>query len=281
MSKVWFLTGCSTGFGHALCQKLLDRGDRVVATARRLSDLDDLHAKDADNLLRIELDVTRGAQIDAAAAKTIRKFGYVDVLVNNAGYGYFAMQEDGDVDEIRRMFETNVVGLIRTTQAFLPQMRERRNGTIVNLSSIAGRVTFPRAGFYNATKWAVEAVSEALYLETATFGLRVIVIEPGAYATDFASRSAVRDPGLANPDSPYADLAQKWTDAAAKMMPDRQDPNDVVDGIIKAVDDTPPFARLPFGKDATSLIRERESTSDEEFVRIMSTRYGNPQVRFR
>lgn len=273
MSKVWFITGCSTGFGKGLCQKLLDRGDRMVATARRLSDLDDLHADNPDQLLRAELDVTRGAQIESAAVAAFEKFGHIDVLVNNAGYGYFAIHEDGDVDEIRRMFETNVVGLIRTTQAFLPQMRERNSGVIVNLSSVAGRVTFPRAGFYNASKWAVEALSEALHLETAPFGLRVIVIEPGAYATDFASRSAVRDAGLANANSPYASLAQTWTNAAAQMMPDRQNPDEVVNGIIEAVDGNEQFLRLPFGKDATALISERESTSDQDFVRKMANRY--------
>ncbi len=274
MAKVWFLTGCSTGFGRILAQKLLDRGDKVVATARRLGDLASISDAGEDQLLTAQLDVTRGAEIRSAVAAARKRFGHIDVLVNNAGYGYFALQEDGDVDEIRRMIETNIVGLTRMTQAVLPEMRERRSGVIVNLSSVAGRVTFPRAGFYNATKWAVEALSEALYLETATFGLRVVVIEPGAYATDFASRSAVRDTGLADPDSPYAHLADSWTKTAGQMMPDRQDPVEVVDGIIEAVDGDDSFVRLPFGKDATALVSARESGSDAAFVRSMAARYG-------
>ncbi len=273
MPMSWFITGCSTGFGKLLAQKLLDQGYNVVATARNVDQLADLKAPDEQKMIRAPLDVTRGAQITEAAQTAFERFGHIDVLVNNAGYGYFSTFEDGDVDEIRRMFETNVTGLIRATQAFLPSMRERRSGTIVNLSSIAGRVAFCRAAFYNASKFAVEALSEALHHETRTFGIRVIVIEPGAYDTDFAPRSAVRSPMLADPEAPYAHLADKWSDASARMMPEKQDPMEVVDGIIEAVLADKPFMRIPFGRDAEALVTERESMSDADFIRAMSQRY--------
>lgn len=220
------------------------------------------------------MDVTRGGQVTAAVRAATDQFGHIDVLVNNAGYGYFATQEQGDVEEIRRMFETNVFGLIRVTQAVLPAMRERRSGVVVNLSSVAGRVAFPRSSFYSATKWAVESLSESLFHEVHSFGVRVLVIEPGSYATDFVPRSSVRDAGLTDPASPYAALAQTWSEVAARLMPGRQDPAEVVDGIIAAVTaDGPPFARIPFGRDARPLITERETSGDAKFVRDMAARY--------
>jgi short-subunit dehydrogenase len=171
------------------------------------------------------------------------------------------------------MFETNVFGLIRVTQAVLPSMRERRRGTIINISSIAGRVPFPRSGFYSATKWAVEAISESLYYEVRPFGLQVIVIEPGAFATDFGPRSAVRSPSLSDPNSPYAESAQKWTAAAAVMMPRRQDPAEVVEAVIAAARRDEPFQRVPVGPDAVTLVHERFQTSEADFIGTMTNRY--------
>ncbi|NOT02871.1 MAG: SDR family oxidoreductase [Phycisphaerales bacterium] len=273
-SKVWFITGCSTGFGRLLAQRLLDGGHRVAATARNVEQLAGLKSAAPDRLLTAPLDVTRGAQIAAAVRSAVDRFGGIDVLVNNAGYGYFATHEQGDIDEIRRMFETNVFGLIRVTQAVLPRMRERRRGTIVNLSSVAGRVAFPRSSFYSATKFAVESMSESLSHEVRPFNIRVIVIEPGSYATDFGPRSAVRDAGLTDPASPYAASAKTWSDVAARLLPDRQDPAEVVDGIVAAVTaPRPPFVRIPFGRDARPLIAERESAGDAEFIENMSRRY--------
>ena len=271
MSKVWFITGCSTGFGKLLARELLEQGHRVAATARDTSALEDLHDPTGDMLLTASLDVTRGGRIESAVSAAIAKFGHIDVLVNNAGYGYFATQEEGDVDEFRRVLETNVVGLWRITRQVLPQMRERGSGVIVNLSSVAGRVTFPRAGFYNASKWAVEALSEALHYEVESFGIRVVVIEPGAYATDFATRSAVRSEKLGAPDSPYADASERWTDALGALMPTRQDPMEVVEGIIAAASDGESFVRIPYGEDAVMMIGEREEQPVES-VRKMSRR---------
>lgn len=275
MGKVWLITGCSSGFGRLLAQAALRAGERVAATARRIETLEDLGGESADNLLRLSLDVTRGEQIRLSAARTVERFGRLDVLVNNAGYGYFATQEEGDIDDIRRMFETNVFGLIRMTQAVLPAMRQQKSGVIVNISSIAGRVAFPRSGFYNATKFAVEALSESLYYEVGPFGIRVIVIEPGAYETDFGPRSAVRSAALSDPDSPYAELIGRWADAVARIFPaERQNPAEVVEGILRAVAGDARFVRLPFGVDAVPFVTRRETVRDAEFVRWMREEYG-------
>jgi NAD(P)-dependent dehydrogenase (short-subunit alcohol dehydrogenase family) len=274
MSKVWLITGCSTGFGRLLAEKVAGAGDRVVATARRVETLDGLAAA-GDRVLRLAVDVTRGETVRRAAAAAHDHFGRIDVLVNNAGYGYFSTQEDGDIDDIRHVFETNVFGLIRMTQAALPVMRKQGGGVIVNLSSVAGRVTFPRSGFYNATKWAVEALSESLHYEVAPFGIRVIVVEPGAYDTDFGPRSAVRSDALSDPNSPYADLVKRWTDAAGRIFPpERQPPIEVVNGIIDAVRRDEPFMRLPFGTDARMLIEKRDAVPDAEFIEFMRREYG-------
>ncbi len=273
LSKVWFITGCSTGFGRLVAQELLDQGHRVIATARRVDALADLKAPDPEQLLTLPLDVTIGHQIREATERSVERFGAIDVLINNAGYGYFSTQEEGDVDEIRRMFETNVLGLARVTQAILPHMRERRSGVIMNLSSVAGRVAFPRSGFYSATKWAVEAMSESLHLETRSFGIRVVLIEPGAFETDFAKRSAVRSANLESEGQPYHPVAKHWTDVALSMMPERQDPAEVVDGMIAAGLDGPPFQRIAFGADARKLIGDRCADSDAEFFQNFAAQY--------
>ena len=274
MSRVWLISGCSTGFGRLLAEKLLAQGECVAATARQVSAIEDLGPPDHKRLLRAPLDVTRSSQIRHAVALALAKFGRIDVLVNNAGYGYFSLQEDGDLDEIRRLFETNVFGLIRLTQAVLPGMRERRSGVVVNLSSVAGRVAFPRSGFYNASKFAVEALSEALYYEAAPFGIRMVIIEPGSYATDFVPRSAVREEKMNDPASPYAELNQDWNRKMSQVLVKGQDPTEVVEGIIAAVGRDQPFQRLPFGKDAQMLIELRERGADAEFIAAMHERFG-------
>ena len=274
MSRVWLISGCSTGFGRMLTEKLLAQGECVAATARNNADLENLSPPDEDHLLRAKLDVMRGQQIRDAVSATLDKFGRIDVLVNNAGYGYFSLAEYGDIDEIRRMFETNVFGLFRLTQAVLPSMRERRSGVIVNLSSIAGRVAFPRSGFYAATKWAVEALSESLYYEVSPFGLRIVLVEPGSFATDFVPRSAVREETMNDPASPYAELNQAWNREMAKVLVKGQDPAEVVDGIVAAVDREEPFQRLPLGKDARMLVEMREGRPADEFIAAMRERFG-------
>src|ERR1019366_9305323 len=185
---VWFITGCSTGFGRELAKALLAGGYRVVVTARKPSEVRDLAA--LGESLVLKLDVTQQGQINAAIKAAAKQFGRIDVLVNNAGIGYFAAVEESEESEIRRMFEINVFGLSRMIQTVLPGMRKRRQGFIVNFSSIGGLRSFPSVGYYNATKFAVEGLSEALWQEVESLGIKVMLVEPSGFRTDWAGRSA-------------------------------------------------------------------------------------------
>ena len=188
--KVWFITGCSTGFGRELAKNLLENGYRVAVTARDVAKVEDLISIAPENALAIKLDVTDKRQISDGVAKAEEHFGRIDVLVNNAGFGYFGAIEESDDAEVRSMFEANFWGLADTTRAVLPKMRERRSGTIVNISSIGGFVSFPGVGYYNATKYAVNGFSEALKKEVEPLGIKVILVQPSGFRTDWAGRSA-------------------------------------------------------------------------------------------
>ena len=189
---VWFITGCSTGFGRELALAVLARGWRCVATARNVASLENLAApgSDADSrLLRISLDVTNAGEIQSAVEAAHRRFGVVDVLVNNAGYGYQSSVEEGEENEIRAQFEANVFGVFAVTRAVLPGMRARRKGHVINITSVGGLMGFAGAGYYVATKHAVEGWSDSLALETEPLGIRVTCVEPGSFRTDWAGRS--------------------------------------------------------------------------------------------
>ncbi|MFD2175050.1 oxidoreductase [Rhodobacter lacus] len=188
---VWFITGCSTGFGREIAKLVLAKGWTAVMTARRTETLADLVEGHEDHALALSLDVTDAAQIAAAVAQAEARFGRIDVLVNNAGYGYFSAIEEGEDAEIRRQFETNVFGLNALTQKVLPGMRARRKGHVINVSSIGGLISYPALGYYCATKFAVEALSEALAQEVAPLGIKVTIIEPGGFRTDWAGRSVI------------------------------------------------------------------------------------------
>jgi NAD(P)-dependent dehydrogenase (short-subunit alcohol dehydrogenase family) len=185
---VWFITGCSTGFGLELAKQAIEHGYRTVMTARDPSKLGGYGA--TKNVLVLKLDVTQQDQVAAAIKTAEARFGGIDVLVNNAGIGYFAAIEEGEEAEVRKMFEVNVFGLTRMIQAVLPGMRKRHSGCIVNFSSIGGIKAFPALGHYNATKFAVEGLSEALWQEVEPLGIRVMVVEPSGFRTDWAGRSA-------------------------------------------------------------------------------------------
>jgi NAD(P)-dependent dehydrogenase (short-subunit alcohol dehydrogenase family) len=192
-NPVWFITGCSTGFGRELAKLTLDRGWPTVVTARdkaRVADLADGRA----NVLALDLDVTDSGQVHAAAKAAEERFGRIDVLVNNAGYGYQAAIEEGEEDEIRAMFDANVFGLFAMTRAVLPGMRARRSGHIINITSMAGFMGLPGSGYYAATKHAVEGFSDSLRLEVAPLGIKVIGVEPGPFRTDWAGRSLRQTP---------------------------------------------------------------------------------------
>jgi NAD(P)-dependent dehydrogenase (short-subunit alcohol dehydrogenase family) len=200
---VWFITGCSTGFGRELAKLTLDRGWPTVVTARDRSRVADL-VEGRDNGLAVDLDVVDGGQIEAAVKAAEQKFGRIDVLVNNAGYGYQAAIEEGEEDEIRAMFDANVFGLFAMTRAVLPGMRTRRRGHILNITSLAGFVGLPGSGYYAATKHAVEGFSDSLAAEGAPLGIKVTCIAPGPFRTDWAGRSLKQTP---NAIADYAETA--------------------------------------------------------------------------
>lgn len=206
MKKVWFISGCSTGFGRALSLELLAQGYQVVVTARKVADIKDILAIDTTNTLGLALDVTVPEQVTAAVQAAIAHFGRIDVLVNNAGIGYFGAVEESEEAEVRRMFEINVFGLARLTQEVLPFMRKQRSGHILNVASIGGLRSFPGVGFYNATKYAVDGLSEALFKEVSPLGIKVTVICPSGFRTDWAGRSA-KNTAISIDD--YATTAQK------------------------------------------------------------------------
>lgn len=184
----WFVTGASRGFGREVALEALRTGDTVVATARSTRALTDLVELGGDRVLALELDVTKPEQVTAATQAALERFGRIDVLFNNAGIGYFAAVEESDEVEVRRMVEINLFGLASVTTALLPSMRQQRAGTVMNVSSVGGLRSFPAVGWYNATKFAVEGLSEALDLEASPLGIRVVLVEPSGFATDWAGQ---------------------------------------------------------------------------------------------
>jgi NADP-dependent 3-hydroxy acid dehydrogenase YdfG len=246
--SVWFITGCSTGFGRELAQHVLARGGRAVVTARDAARVQDLVEAAPDRALALSLDVTDGAQIASAVTAATEKFGAIDVLVNNAGYGYMAALEEGEDDEVRAMFEANVFGLVAMTQAVLPGMRARKRGHVVNISSMGGLVGFPGVGFYNATKFAVEGLSEALGQEVAPLGIRVMLVEPSGFRTDWAGRSAGESKAQI---ADYAGTAGKGrTGIRAASGHQAGDPVRAIAAVIKAVEGPNPPHHLLLGNAA-------------------------------
>lgn len=205
-NPVWFITGCSTGLGRALAELIVQRGWRVVVTARDINHIKDIESATPDRVLALPLDVTNAAEIDAAVAAAREKFGQIDVLVNNAGYGYQSTIEEGEETEIRAQFDTNVFGLFAMTRAVLPLMRERRTGNIINITSVAGLIGYPGSGYYAASKHAVEGWSDALRAEVLPLGIGVTCIEPGPFRTDWAGRSLRQ---TTNRIADYAETAGK------------------------------------------------------------------------
>lgn len=190
MKKNWLITGCSTGFGRALALEALAQGHQVAVASRNTKDVLDIIEKYPDLALAVALDVTNKQQITDAVKLTIEKFGKIDVLVNNAGVGYFGAVEESEDDAVRNMFDINVFGLGNMIQEVLPFMRKQKSGHILNVASIGGLRSFPGVGYYNATKYAVDGLSEALYKEVAPLGIKVTIIAPSGFRTDWAGRSA-------------------------------------------------------------------------------------------
>jgi len=243
---VWFITGCSTGFGRELANQTLARGFRVVVTARKPEEVEALAA--TGEALVLKLDVTKQSEINAAIKAAEKKFGGIDVLVNNAGIGYFAAIEEGEDKEVRRMFEINVFGMSRMIQGVLPGMRARRKGFIINVSSLAGLRSAPALGFYNATKFAVEGLSGALFQEVEPLGIKVMVVEPSGFRTDWAGRSANESKKQI---ADYAKTAGEWRrEIRADSGKQPGDPVRAVKALIAAVESAQPPRHLLLGNDA-------------------------------
>lgn len=250
---VWLVTGCSRGFGRALAQEIVAAGYRLVATARNSADLDDLVPGNEDRVLALALDVTAPDQIQAAVAAARERFGQVDVLVNNAGYGYLGAIEEGEDADVRALFEADLFGPINLIKAVLPDMRARRRGAIVNISSIGGFVTFPGVGYYHMAKFGVEAMSETLAKEVAPLGITVTVVAPGAFRTNFRGGS-IKQSSRRIDD--YEQTAGKGRDGTlAGDGKQRGDPVRGARAIMQAVASDKPPVHLIIGGDALDQFR--------------------------
>jgi NADP-dependent 3-hydroxy acid dehydrogenase YdfG len=257
MARV-LITGCSTGFGRATTIELTKRGHEVIATARRPETLDDLECA-----AKLALDVDDDTSVGAAVAAA----GRVDVLVNNAGFGVAGPIEAVPLDDVRRMFDTNVLGAARMIQAVLPQMRERGDGVIVNVTSLAGRAAPPLGGFYAGTKHALEAISETLHYEVAHFGIRVAIVEPGYFATDFQGK----EPRYGTDTPPYDELERQWETSMELLRGGAEAPGaePVAQVIADAVEGTEAKLRWPVGADADLVVGARASMDDATFEATM------------
>ena len=259
----WFITGCSTGLGRALAAAVLQAGHNAVLTARKPESLDDLVREHPDTALVLPLDVRDHAQVVAAVRAGEERFGALDVLVNNAGYGYRSALEEGDPEEVAQLFATNFFGAVDVIQQVLPWMRNRGAGTIVNISSIAGRTSQPGSGYYSATKFGLEGASVALSKEVGPLGIRVIIVEPGGFRTDFAGRSLTQS---AQPIGDYAETAgkrRKENDTIDGRQPG--DPDRAAQAILRAVAADEPPLRLLLGSDA---LRRAEAELDAQRAEI-------------
>ncbi|MGG6380083.1 oxidoreductase [Paenarthrobacter sp. NEAU-H11] len=262
----WLITGCSTGLGRALARAVLAHGHNAVVTARDVSTVQDIADAHPGTALALPLDVTDRAQVSAAVKQAQERFGGIDVLVNNAGYGYRAAVEEADDADVRRLFDTNVFGAVDMIKAVLPDMRAKRSGTILNISSIGARINPAGSGYYSATKAALEGLSGSLRKELQPLGISVTLIEPGAFRTDFAGRSLTQS---ATPIADYAETAgkrRKENDTIHGTQPG--DPHKAAEAIVAIAESPNPPSLAVLGKDAVeafAAVAEAERTELEQW----------------
>jgi len=257
----WLISGCSTGLGRALAETVLAAGQNAVVTARDAGKVADLATNNTDRVLPLALDVTDSTQVTDAVSQAEEKFGHIDVLVNNAGYGYRAAVEEGDESDIRQLFETQFFGAVAMIKAVLPGMRARRSGAIVNISTIGVQIMPAGSGYYAASKAALEAMSGALHGELKPLGISVTVIEPGGFRTDFAGRSLTQSSTVIDDYAETAGKRRKEHDTAHGTQPG--DPAKAAKAIIAAVESDEPPAFLLLGNDALNTYRRiNEATLD-------------------
>jgi len=264
LSRVWFITGTSTGFGHLLAEEALKRGERVIATARDISKLTRLVRQNPDRIRSLTLDVTKPDEISSVTQQAIAAFGGVDILVNNAGYGVNGAIEEVSEDEFEPMFQTNIYGLIRMTRAFLPHFRQRRSGHIFNLSSIGGLIGSAGWGFYNVTKFAVEGFSEALSEEMKPLGVHVTVVEPGPFRTDFLGRSGKLAKRELSDYATTAGKAREYLRTQSGKQPG--DPLKAVAAILVVVNSSRPPMHLILGRIALTRFRNKLASWQKEIA---------------
>ena len=269
---VVLITGCSSGFGLLAALQFARKGDQVYATMRNPAKAGELEKAKSEEKLAIEvlqLDVTDEASVTNAVRQVIDAAGRIDVLVNNAGIGAHGPVEETDDDEAKEIFETNFFGALRTIRAVLPQMRDQKSGTIVNVSSLAGRVSPPFDGIYSASKFALEAATEALHYEVHPFGIRVALVEPGGFETNIGNTRRV--PRRYTEGSPYAEYDQRFEQALSRLptQGERADPQVVAEAIYNAVHDETPKLRYLVGQDAEMIGGLRRQMDDEQFEQTM------------
>ncbi|MBE9584002.1 SDR family NAD(P)-dependent oxidoreductase [Mucilaginibacter sp. JRF] len=241
-NKVWFITGASRGFGRVWADAALKRGDKVVATARKLDSIAELKDKYGDNVLTLELDVTNTEQVKSTIAQAHAHFGRLDIVLNNAGYSLVGTIEEASAEDVKAMYDTNIFGPLAVIQAALPLLREQGYGHIMGTSSNLGHVTLPVIGYYASSKWAFEAIHESLAEEVKAFNIKVTIIEPGAYATEFGSQDSLK---FAAGMDIYTDYKNQFFESLKNM--ERGDPNATPDALFKVVDSENPPLRFNLG----------------------------------
>jgi NAD(P)-dependent dehydrogenase (short-subunit alcohol dehydrogenase family) len=273
MKKTWFITGASRGFGRIWAEASLKRGDQVTATARKLADVADLRKQFGDAVLPLALDVTNAEQVKQVVHQAYAHFGRLDVLVNNAGTSLFAATEEASDEQIRDLFDANYVGMVRVLRSALPLLRKQGSGHILGVSSGLGITALPLIGFYCATKWAVEALHESLAQEVKPFGIKVTLVEPGAYATDFGKSAEIAD-AL----EPYAEFRKKFLTRLAGV--ERGAPEATSEALLKLVDTDDPPLRLGLGN--SILPRARDAYAErlatwEAWEDVSNAAMGEPK----
>ena len=271
-TPVWFISGCSTGFGRELAKLVLARDWRAVVTARDAGRVADLAEGAEDRALAVSLDVTDQAQIDDAVAQVQAKFGRIDVLVNNAGYGYQASIEEGEESEIRAQFDANVFGLFALTRAVLPIMRAQQSGHVINITSVAGLVGFPGSGYYAASKHAVEGWSDSLLVEVKPLGIHVTCVEPGPFRTDWAGRSLKQTPVKI---ADYAETAGKRLDSTRDISGTQAgDPVRAGEAMIALTENANPPRHLVLGRWGYDAVVEKMAGRLKEIQAHKATSLG-------
>ena len=277
MGKVTLVTGATSGLGKAMALLLASKGYDVYAGARKTADGEALVAEARDSgisLKAVQLDVTDNSSVRAAVSLVAEGSGRLDNLVNNAGYGFLGTVEEATDEEILRQFDVNVFGVGRMCRAVLPMMRAQRSGVIVNISAWLGRMGFPLLTYYNASKYAVEAITDSLRYEVAPFGIRVHSVLPGLFGTRFVSKGLVANPATVSPASPYAALAAKLVPVVAKKINEGPDPVAVAEAVLRVIEDAGSPIRTPVGVEAETFVPMAKQLSDEAFEAKVKEIFG-------